>query len=380
MLAALPLWNPLFFFEQTCSDDRCVLPSLIRSANVMVPGFAEGWIEAVADYPVTAVILVAGIVMLLRWGRRIECRLSDQSYRLWRSALDGKPIAGEGCEPTPVRKAREGKLYQRLARFGKWHALPALFGLLMLAAILYVPLVAVTQASLAYAEPAHVYCAPDEAGMRRPLGRADFIFDTRQPCVTPGLSVRKGKVYEIVFQLPLSDQGEPAPWWDRNTPSHPGALTSVRATSFFQLLGMPMRRVIEGSYLQPMAQVTVMDDRSGRGRGALPEAVQAWLPDFDRIYVTELDLRPDEDWPELYRARFTADETGTLQFYANEAQLPFARGRRFYANNCGVARVTVIEVVKRRKGQPHQDLLAEPGDPVALPKCARDRLEQARED
>jgi hypothetical protein len=374
MLVALPWWNPLFFVEQTCSDARCVLPSLIRSANVLVPGFAEGWIEAVADYPVTAIILVLAIWRLLRWGGSIECRLYDRSYRLWRAALDGEAIAAERCRPSGLRAFREGEGYQKLFRRLKWFWLPALFGLLMASVILYVPLVGLTQASIQLEEPAHFFCAEQQPAGLHALGRAEFMFDTRSRCVSPGLKVKEGQVYEIVFQLPLQDNGEPAPWWDKGRASSPGSLTRVRASGFWQFLGMPMRRVIEASYLQPLAQIAAMDEAAAPVPPSRGVAAKRWLPHFDRINVSKLDLTADADWPELYRTRFKAPLSGSLHLYANDAQLPFGWGRGFYRNNCGVARVTVTHILPRRKGVPPQPLIGEPGDPLPLPDCARKRL------
>jgi uncharacterized protein (DUF2235 family) len=373
LLVVLPAWNPLPFAEMSCSDARCVLPSLIRSANVLVPGFAEGWIDAIAEFPVTALIYFLAIIFLLRWGKRIECRLGDRSWRLWRAALDGAAIPDQSCAETKLRRFREGRFYQKLFRRLKWFWLPAFFGVLMLAVLLYIPLVLLTQGSLAWNEATHYYCRHEAGGPARQLGRADFIFDTSQPCVSPGLEVKKDQVYEIAFQLPLDDKtGEPAPWFDASIPSRPGSLTRIRASGFWQLLGMPMRRVIEASYLQPLAQIS--SDKDGNiGWPWLPDWLGSRLPDLDRAYVTRLALKPDEDWPELYRVRFTAPESGNLHLFANDAQFPFGRGRRFYRNNCGIARVTVTHILPRRKNSDW--LVTNPGPAVTLPDCARERID-----
>jgi uncharacterized protein (DUF2235 family) len=371
LLVVLPAWNPFPFAEVSCSDARCVLPSLIRSANVLVPGFAEGWIDAIAAYPVTALIYFVAIVLLLRWGSRIERRLADRSWRLWRAALDDRPLSAEACKPTRLRRMREGSTYQKLFRRLKWFWLPAFFGLLMTATLLYVPLVGLTQASLAWYEGTHHFCRREAGVPIRPLGRAQFMFDTRLACVTPHLGVKQGQVYEITLQLPLDDSGEPAPWFDNHTPSQPGSLTRVRASTFGQLLGMPMRRVIEASYLQPLAQIS--SDRAPKPR---PSWVPAWLdrilPRFERAFVTKLVFEQDQDWPEIYRARFKAPATGQLHLFANEAQLPFGGGKLFYDNNCGTAQVTVTHILPRRQNAAW--LVSQPGPAIKLPDCARGRL------
>jgi uncharacterized protein (DUF2235 family) len=371
LLVILPAWNPLPFAETSCSDARCVLPSLIRSANLLVPGFAEGWINAIAAYPVTALIYVVAIVLLLRWGSRIERRLADRSWRLWRAALDDRPLSAEACKPTRLRRIREGSTYQKLFRRLKWFWLPAFFGVLMTAALLYVPLVGLTQLSLAWSEAAHHYCHREVGPAVQRLGRADFMFDTQLDCVTPHLHVQRGQVYEITLQLPLDPGGEPAPWFDNHTPSQPGSLTRVRASTFWQLLGMPMRRVIEASYLQPLAQIS--SETAPASRAAwLPRWLDRRLPHFERPFVTKLDFVQDQDWPELYRARFKAPATGQLHLFANEAQLPFGSGKYFYDNNCGVARATVTHILSGHRTD--ASLVLSPGDPVPLPDCAPERL------
>ncbi|MEA2998845.1 MAG: hypothetical protein QOK17_678 [Sphingomonadales bacterium] len=377
LLVVLPAGNPLPFLEYSCSDARCVLPSLIRSANVLVPGFAEGWIDAIAEFPVTALIYFIAIVILLRWGNRIERRLGDRSWRLWRAALDGLPIPAEACAETKLRRIREGSTYQKLFRQLKWFWLPAFFGVLMVAVLLYVPLVGLTQASLAWNEATHHFCRQEAGVPIRPLGRAQFMFDTSLACVTPHLGVKQGQVYEIALQLPLDDKGEPAPWFDAGTASQPGSLTRIRASSFAQLIGMPMRRVIEASYLQPLAQIS-----SDNTRKARPSKLPAWLsrllPHFERAFVTKLAFVQDQDWPEIYRARFEAPATGQLHLFANEAQFPFGAGKSFYRNNCGVALVTITHIHPRRQNA--RWLVTQPGPAVELPACARPRLdEQAKE-
>lgn len=372
LVLMLPVWNPLEFLNSPCSDSRCVLPSLIRSVKVVVPGFAEGWIDAIALYPVTALALGAGIYGLLRWSTSIEARLWNGSYRLWRSTLDGEAIDPDSCAESRLRALREGASYQKFFRGLKWHALPALSGLVILLTILYLPLVGLTQASIQYEEASHFFCASEKRAHLRDFYRADFMFDTKNPCVAPRLFVEKGQAYEIVFELPVKD-GVPVPWLDLDVPSKPGMLTRVPASGPIQISAMPMRRVIEASYLQPIAQINKIENPWPRW---FPAWLRDRLPELDRVNDTELDLKQDQDWPELYRARFTPDYDGSLHLFGNEAQLPFGGGRWLYDNNCGIARVTITRIVPRRRHVEAQELVTEPGDPIEVPKCAEDWLQQ----
>jgi len=372
LILALPFWNPLHFLDQTCADSRCVLPSLIRSANVLVPGFAEGWIEAIALYPITAIILALAVMALLRWSTSIEVRLWNGSFRLWRKALDGKVFDPNDCHETPLRLFREKTAYQKFFRYSKWYFLPGLFGLLMVGVIFYVPLVVLTQMSIQFEEASHALCPSEKTADIRRFYRARFNFDARRTCVAPPILVEKGQAYEIVFQLPVTN-GEPVPWLDRDIAAKPGSLTRVRASSLGQLLGMPMRRVIEASYLQPLAQITKVENP---WPSWLPGWVSDHLPELDRTNITELNLKQDDEWPELYRVRYSPNYTGSLHLFSNDSRLPFGAGRWLYDNNCGVALVTITRILARRRDVPAQELMTEPGEPIAVPLCAHDYLQR----
>lgn len=370
LILGLPIGNPLAFLDQTCADSRCVLPSLVRSANVLVPGFAEGWVNAVARYPISVIMLAVIVLALLRWSTSLEANLGNASYKLWRRALNGEKIAVEECRETPIREFREKSSYQELFRFSKWYLLPGLFGLLLLGVILYVPLVALTQGFIQYEEASHFFCPSQKLSDLRGFDRARFNFDTSKPCVAPSLLVKKGQAYEIVFQLPVKN-GEPVPWLDRGIAAKPQSLTRVRASSLGQLLGIPMRRVIEASYLQPLAQLKKVDDK---WPSWLPEGISENLPELDRSNITELNLKQDDEWPELYRVRYRPAYDGTLTLFSNDARMPFGAGSWLYENNCGVARVTITRIVTRRQRVASQEPMMEPGEPVAVPACAEKYL------
>ena len=387
LVVALPAWVPIHLFEATCSDSRCWLRSLIRSTKLLVPGFADSWVDAIAQYPVTTLGFLLALYCLLRWTNSLEAQLRDGSFRLWRKLLDGVVIDPADFPRIRTRRPilrriqrqiqrriqgfRESPSYQSFFRDLKWYILPALCGFVMLLMILYVPLVLLSQASLQVEEADHFFCAVEHRGDVHRLGQPETTpFDASNPCVASHILVEKGQAYEIVFQLPVKD-GEPVPWLDRNIEARHGALTRVRASSLGQILGMPMRRVIEASYLQPLAEINKVDYP---WPSWIPATIRTRLPELDRVHVIELELKQDEDWPELYRARFTPKYTGSLHLFSNDAQLPFGLGRGFYDNNCGAAQVTITRIVPRQHGAPPQKLMAEPGLPVPVPACANEWL------
>jgi hypothetical protein len=258
---------------------------------------------------------------------------------------------------------RERPEYQKFFRVTKWYLLPGMFGLLMLGVLLYVPLVSITQASIQYEEASHAICPPDKAANLRRFYRARFNFDSSKACIAPPILVEKGQAYEIVFQLPVTN-GEPVPWLDSQVAAKPGLFTQVRASSLGQLLGIPMRRVIEASYLQPLVQITKVEHP---WPDWLASRVSDNLPGLDRSNITELNLR--------HRVRYIPKYTGSLHLFSNEARLPFGAGRSLYDNNCGMARVTITRILPRQRGVPAQELMTEPGEPVPVPPCAVKYLE-----
>ena len=368
MIVLLPVWNPLSSINRACSDSRCVLAPIIRSGKLVVPGFAEPWVEAMARFPITALVLVAAVYGLLRWSQSAETKLRDGSYRLWRTVLEGRAIDPDHYRASRLRSFREGRPYQAFFRWLKWHGAPGFFSVLILAALLYAPTVAIAQLAIQVDESDHHFC-PADPKVLRPIESESFIFDTKLRCVAPGLTIQKGQVYDVIFELPLSSQGDPVGFRDGRIPSEPGALTRVRASTVYQLLGMPMRRVIDASYLQPLAQTTRLG--SLHRYAGEPDWLYNWRSQFTRVHITRLDLDQDADWPELYRGRIRAREDSSLHLFANDTHLPVI-GHWFYDNNCGIARVTITRIVPRRRGEPRQQLMEEPGPvPLAPPACAQ---------
>jgi uncharacterized protein (DUF2235 family) len=372
LLVALPFVNLMpSAVDATCSDSRCVLPSLIRPLKALVPGFAEPWIAAIARYPVTAIIFIIGIYLLWRRSGSIEARLRDSSHRLWQRLLGGEAISADECRETRLRKFREGATYQKLVGGLKWYAMPGLFAVIMFLTIFYLPSVAVAQLVIQANEATHHFCPPDDPSKLRKFDRATFMFTTRSRCVRPHLIIEKGQVYEIVFQLPVTDLGEPVGWWDKGVAAKDGSLVRVPASSFFQVIGVPMRRVIEASYLQPLVQTSKLRTQSKSSRW-MPQWLHRWRSQIERVRISEIDLQQDEEWPELYRARFRARDDTSLHLFANEAHLPFA-GTWFYNNNCGIAKVVITKVVPRGRGFP---LMEKPSGSVRPPDCAKPLLKK----
>jgi uncharacterized protein (DUF2235 family) len=327
MLAAMPWTVGFRQLESLCSDDRCVLPQLIGATKVLVPGFAERWIDSFASHPVPFFAFAIAIAGLLAAGRSIECRLRDRSYRLWMRAVGGSPWRAR-WRPTRMRRIRESALYQRLVRLAKWFILPGFFGLLMVGAGLYVLLVVLTQSWLALNEPRDVHFCKSPANPPPFVDRTvEFDFDIRSPCVAAGAAVRARQSYDIVLQLPVDAEGE-VPWMDGRTQGSPVGIAAGELPRPAGHLGAPLRRLMDRKYLQPA--IEIRGERWGR-----------W---FHRTYVTALELAPDKMVRGRYVGTFRAERSGSLHLFVNDAALPFGWGGFLYDNNCGIARVAVTPV------------------------------------
>ena len=135
-----------------------------------------------------------------------------------------------------------------------------------------------------------------------------------------------------------------------------------------------MRRVIEASYLQPIVQTTRTDPEPN------PSFIQRWedrlFPNWQRVHITKLELKQDDDWPELYRVRFRASQNSSLHMFANDVHMPFA-GNTFYNNNCGRAWVTITKILKKEVGKKPQQLISEPNYILPVPNCLKARGRRA---
>lgn len=314
-----------------CSDDRCVLPWIIDQTKYFVPKFAERWIDAYANKPMTFLILVGLLLFLLWFGAKSEMRLQDRSLSIWKAAL------GKGDWPAPpkgwfsrvtwagLRAVRTSTAYQLLLRVMKWNILPTAIGLTMLLALLYGTAVAVTQIRLAWKEPRRHFC--QGGALERPIGKPGIQgrFDISEICTGLGGGVLKGQTYQVTLSGLRGGDDKPGPWTDDGISATPQGL-HARDLGVAGRLGAPFRRVVSARYLQPLVEIRGV--RSTR-----------WRPAVD---IHELKLKPVGQ--DAYSGTFTAKRSGDLHLFVNDVAPPFGLIRRFYGNNAGSATVRVRHV------------------------------------
>jgi len=323
LLIALP-WRekPLKAVEDLCNDDRCLLPSLISWLKIFLPQFAERWIESYANKPLTFLGLAIILIILLGAGASMQRGVRDRSLKIWNAALDRGEWPAE-ARISAMRRIRESRPYQRGFQIIKWYVLPTVFGVLLNLVILWILSIVVTQSVLAWKEPRQHFCT-DEANTVPPIGRpVEVQFDVSSRCTPVPGTVVEGQTYRIVFQLPLDADRNEVKWHDGETPVTPRGAAMADLPNVIGYAGAGYRRVMTAGYLQPLVEI----------RGA--DAARRIRPD---VHIRALELH--EAGNGRYVGRFTADKSGRLYLFANDAAFPGLSGY-FYGNNRGTATVTI---------------------------------------
>ena len=103
------------------TDGRTWIGGVIRLLTVVLPAFADEWVEVYANNPFYFLLLTGLILLLLRVGTRLERTLRDDARRVWRLTLEG----GLSTTPTSwVQTFRDNRHYQRFVQLFKWYVLP----------------------------------------------------------------------------------------------------------------------------------------------------------------------------------------------------------------------------------------------------------------
>ena len=296
-------------------DDREWLGNLILLSTALLPDFLHSYIEKLARFPWLVLGLVILILGLNYFGRSLENALKGRARRAWRHALGlGDP------EPTRsrLRAWRTSAAYQGGVKALKWYLLPTLFGLLMVALIAWAVLAVWTQIRLPAVEEGDAFCTSRSAPAARDLVRLDFATD--RPCVATGMRVLAGEKYVVTFEVDK-------PWADGGYETDPrgaGAFGIGPAGPF----GVPLRRVINADYLQPVAAVRVEADGERR------------------VHMDALELEPVAGSTTHYWVELEIARDGELFLFANDAALPEPFRHDFFyrgspGRNTGTACVTI---------------------------------------
>lgn len=300
-ILAFPAWLD----AEGCSSWACFLSPLIQAAGGLLPGALSGWVATAASNPATLLVALGLFIALHLAGNRLDGAIRDRMRQVW-SSHSGLPALGDGLgQPEKpgavnawVQRLRTDRRYIRFWNVARRCVLPACAG----AAALYLLGAVVSNGVMSAAESAGWVCD------RR---RQAPVFETSRLCAPAGAEVVKDGRYEIELRIPAG-----APWKDASLPAGPNGLTDPPLRRMALLA--PLRR----HWGQPWFKLMV---RIGE-RGADSQALDWQLVSSG----TE----------QVYRAVLTANRTGPLFLYVNDA-VPVIWPRALYIKNEGEATVSV---------------------------------------
>jgi uncharacterized protein (DUF2235 family) len=344
LLVGLPIIINIIPEAPVLTDGRTWIGGFIRLLTIILPAFADRWIDVYADNPFYFLLFGAIVLILLSWGAWMERRLRDESRRVWRESLAGDAVGGE---TSWVEAFRNGPRYQRFLRLFKWYVLPDwVIAPLTVVVLSWALFAAYVQATLPFLENGSTLCTPS-AAIGTPLTEVSRDFFPRDVCSQSFGRVEKGKRYVVTFDVM-------DPWYDATLPTTPQGLSAGEFPWGLGYIAAPLKRVIDAQYLQPLIQIRPTD-----GKGPISGNIQMYA----------LDMRQVGDEDTLFRADFKAQRDGELFLFVNDAMLPFTGARwgkynyqYFYrssggtdernSGNRGSACVTIDSAATRRPNSP----------------------------
>ncbi|MDQ8758258.1 DUF2235 domain-containing protein [Sphingosinicella sp. LHD-64] len=353
-LAAMPLWIRLAPPAPFFTDGRAWIGSVVNGLGSILPAFARPLTETYSRHPFYFMSFALLIVVLLVTGTYLERMLRDRSRRLWWSAFESDSGDLQGPPTSWLRRWRDRAGYQRSWQVFKWHVMPNLLGPLMLVLLAFGGLSVFTQARLSVLERGDDLCRPTDPARLQPLLKATRDFRTRALCDPTGATVEETVRYAITFSVT-------EPWSDGALPAAPQATPQGAPAVARNLIGIPLRRVMTARYLQPLIEIRPAPSEQGI---------------FPNVYIFPLSLTEIRPGANIYRAEFTAERSGELMLFANDAVMPFEMGRFrrdfFYTQsaggNFGSACVTIERLDLTDAERQEADKVTPCGPPYQRPK------------
>lgn len=360
LLVSLPLFVSRLPAPPILADGRTWIGGVIRLLTLVLPTFAGKWVETYADNPFYFLVLLLIVVVFFSLGTRLERRLRDQARKMWREAIEGRPLPAPPA--TRTQKFRNSYAYQRFIQVLKWNILPNwLVTPVILALGLWLGIAAIAQTLLPVRENGSRLCQPS-TGVVPGITAVQRDFSTANVCSASFGGVVEGERYAVSFDVV-------EPWYDGTIPTNPEGLAAGDFPLGAGYLGAPLRRVIDARFLQPVLEIRRTDGNRRWGN----------------IQMYAVPVRPVGDSATLYRAEFTAARSGELFLFANDAMIPLMSrvwgdyGYSYFYKASGFSRNmhergnrgTACVTVERVSGVEHQPATAPPDGGPACDEAAR---------
>ncbi len=303
LLVTMPLWINVAPEPPFLSDGRTWISGVIGLLGLILPSFLEGLVDVYSNNAFYFLLLVVMLLLLRAVTIRSEVRLRDATRRIWNAALARAGAAQliSHADSSIVTKVRNSAFYQRGVQVLKWHVLPFLVGLLLLAVLAIAGAAAWTQTWLPFAERGSQFCRSADGA--KPIAVISRDFRTNARCNAMRAEVERGATYEITFDVVEE-------WRDGTYPATPEGLQAGEL-GVAGYVGVPFRRVVGSRYLQPMVEIRPKAARPGR---------------LENVFIYPLELRREGEGGHLYRGVLKARRDGQLFLFSNDAVLPgFAR-------------------------------------------------------
>lgn len=300
-----------------CTSRMCWLSPLVRALDVVLPSQAAGWTHWYANRPGTFALLTALLLFGLWAGGIVQRMAFDAMRRVWHALPKTRPssapqatIGTLGVLDRALLAVRTATPYQAAFRAIRHVVLPGLFGLALFA-------VALTLGNglwFAVQAAGGAVCTASPAGAR-PVGTQaqPITLDTRALCASTGLQLERGGTYELTLAIAT-------PWQDDTIKADLRGI-AIQNLPWTHRLAPLMKRELSQPWLRPMLRI-----------GSKGADVQPLLPDPSEPIATGLTTLV---------SRFTAQSSGELYLYVNDAIGEPGRRGRFMANNVGTATGTI---------------------------------------
>jgi hypothetical protein len=326
LLLIMPFWIAWAPDPPFLSDGRTWIGSLIGLLRLVLPGFLASWVRVYEHNAFYFLVLGGAIILLMSVSSRLELNLRDQARRIWKRALGPALPASPATARSPWQRLRTSWAYQRGLQLFKWHLMPFLIGLIMLALIAWAAFGIYTQVRLPGIENGTELCSGQPSGRDILVVARDF--STSSKCNPVNARVRKGLTYDVSVHV-VDD------WHDAGRQASPQGLAASEL-GLAGYVGLPLKRVINANYLQPVVVVRSTNKDGSALRNA---------------YMYPLSLERVGEATNVYRGQFTAARSGEIYLFANDAALPFtgkwdgtSNVGEFYSNNGGTACVIIARV------------------------------------
>jgi len=291
-----------------------MISELVRFVESFLPDSFHWWTDWYAGNPEWFAGGIIAVIVLMLVGSSLSATISDRMRIIWRDRAN--PAPPSGIVHNAIYRFRTSAIYQWILNAGKRHVVP----FLLAAAMVWFGATLLSHFLFNAADSMGAFCngtAADKlVAVDKGIPQDAADLDTTAICAPTGLTVRTGFKYEVAITMT-------EPWEDAGRAVTPVGYRTSTMQGIAKLEGYAtifLRRILFRPWFRLIARV---------GETGVDE------------YFLDPAPAPNTD-PQVYKARFTADRSGEIFLYVNEAVIgvPWLNDR-FYRNHKGKAKVTV---------------------------------------